>query len=150
MKYRLYTFVNHVYMSPIQWGIQTAHVVSALSVKYCAGTPEYRKYFAWAVCEPTILVCRGGNVGMLKALHEVLTPLADALNLPYTKFHEDQDSLGGALTSVGILVPELLYDAAMTLAENRVPLFNYADGKSVPTDSPEYALLTILKTARLA
>lgn len=33
MNYRLYTFVAHHYLSPLQCGLQTAHVVSEIASK---------------------------------------------------------------------------------------------------------------------
>ena len=81
MAYRLYSFVNHLYMSPIQWGIQTAHCVSTMmnNVAELKGEDpmSYDSVHHWAAHEPTIIVCQGGNVAMLTDLHARLEPLAN-------------------------------------------------------------------------
>jgi hypothetical protein len=152
MKYRLYSFVNHLYMSPLQWGIQTAHCVSNLSVGYKNGTPQSRAYHEWASNEPTIIVCQGGNVASLRMLSATLSPLADEIKLPFTVFYEDEESLGGILTAVAVLVPETLYDVAMLPSGTIAGVyFLHENGRMITyEDKAPYELLTILKNARLA
>jgi hypothetical protein len=157
MSYRLYAFVNHLYMSPIQWGIQTAHCVSTLSVKYKHNTEQHKCYTEWAEQEPTIIVCQGGNVAMLNDLYARLEPLANALDLGVVKFHEDEQSLGGVITSVAVLVPDALFncyiDSYDVIDEERIPKFIRPDGMPVlrtRDDSTEHEFLSIVKLARLA
>lgn len=155
MNHRLYSFVNHLYMSPIQWGIQTAHCVSTMSVMYKQNTQQAQDYREWAEGECTIIVCQGGNVAMLTDLHDRLRPLADALDLAVVKFHEDEQSLGGVITSVAVLVPETLYDCSVEFERQpdgeRIPVFYTADGtRPLNLTADEYEFLKIVKLARLA
>ena len=159
MAYRLYSFVNHLYMPPIQWGIQTAHCVSTMSV--VTKKEHLAMYEEWAEAEPTIIVCQGGNVAMLTDLFARLEPLAVALNLTCVKFHEDEQSLGGVITSVAVLVPDTLFDVDVVMETDttqtptkfgqRVQHFVTKDG--LHTYKPghiQHDFLSIVKNARLA
>lgn len=99
----LYTFVNY-YLSSIQQGIQTAHIVSELSLQ---GHPLF---IEWAKNYKTIAILNGGNA---KGVEDTWKTLVDIgvfadINLPKAKFHEDDESLGGALTACGIVIPQLI------------------------------------------
>lgn len=159
MNHRLYAFVNNLYMSPIQWGIQTAHCVSSLMAEYFQRQSELPNRFdavmEWAVGSPTIIVCQGTNVAGLTALNDTLGPLADKLDLAWTRFHEDEESLGGVITSVAVLVPETLYDCSVEFERQdngtRIPVFYTADGtRPLHLTVDEYEFLKIVKLARLA
>lgn len=155
MTHRLYSFINHLYMSPIQWGIQTAHVVSTLSVKYNKGCDQEHAYREWASDEPTILICQGGNVASLNKLQIELNLIARRLMLPQAEFNEDENSLGGIITAVGILVPENIFSCTFEgyhdlRGNNSIPIYKRTDGSFVSEDQDEYKLLSIIKTARLA
>lgn len=157
MKYRLYSFVNHLYMNEKQWGIQTAHCVSTMSVQ--AKKDQLAMYEEWAETEPTIIMCEGGNVAMLHDLYTRLKSLADSLGLPCVKFHEDEQSLGGVITSVAVLVPDTLFNcyASKEFEEDdtgeRHPVFIHPEsGKRYAYSDAgyEYEFLSIVKMARLA
>ena len=123
---RLYTFGNY-YMSSIQQGIQAAHVVSELFVKYqdtgintivdydpTVHEMEYQDkvdtLYDWAYNHKTMVCLNGGN---LQGLEDILTLLKDVQNnLPWATFYEDEISLGGILTNVGIIIPEYVYESA--------------------------------------
>lgn len=153
MKYRLYSFVNHLYMNEKQWGIQTAHCVSTMSRAYKVNTEQKAAYDTWADEEPTIIMCQGGNVAMLTDLYERISVLANALNLPYVKFHEDEASLGGVITAVAVLVPETLFDLVVTF-ENGELVFSEVNeiGVCVPAllTDVQRDFLKIVKLAKLA
>lgn len=118
-------------------------------------------YEEWAETEPTIIVCQGGNVAMLTDLFARLKPLAVALNIPCVKFHEDEQSLGGVITSVAVLVPDTLFDVDVVMETDttqtptkfgqRVQHFVTKDG--LHTYKPghiQHDFLSIVKNARLA
>lgn len=155
MSYRLYSFVNHLYMNAKQWGIQTAHCVSTMSVRVTG--KQLKMYKDWALNEPTIIMCEGGNVRMLLDLYTKLIPLAEKLQLPLVTFEEDEDSLGGVITSVAVLVPDTLFNCYVeyepTFEGSKVPVFvNPETGKRFreATHPIEHAFLSIVKMARLA
>lgn len=160
---RLYAFVNY-YMSQLQHGLQTAHCVSEMSLIYQRDRADGAMYMEWAEFHKTIIICNGGNSLALRDLHNLLMAFGNAFNLPVVKFHEDEQSLNGALTSVAIIVPEKFYDVKYISAADRIyqgdPNLNYkdsyeyidADGNSIVywSDSDEFAFIKLLKSFRLA
>ena len=157
MSYRLYSFVNHLYMNAKQWGIQTAHCVSTMSVKYKHNTEQHKSYLTWATEEPTIIMCEGGNVAMLTDLYTRIESLANSLNLAVVKFHEDEQSLGGVITSVAVLVPDTLFNCYVDYEPMMngilIPVFvNPETGERFreTTHPTEHAFLSVVKMARLA
>lgn len=161
---RLYTFVN-LYLSQIQQGIQSAHIVSELmanayvkcntiSTDPLVQEIEYDKedimVLEWAEDHKTIIVCNGGNAD---SLIEMITIFAQEDNpYPWTRFHEDMRSLQGTLTAVGIVLPEEIYDAYY---DKEADCYFY--DPETPTGhcfycpgSYEYELLKLIKSKRLA
>lgn len=138
---RLYTFVNHIYLSDKQKGIQSAHVVSELFSENSAWNKwhknAYNMLMTWATDYKTVIVLKGGNNQALYDLTDELGPLADEIGLPMTSFFEDEESLAGAITCVGIIVPAKIYEydpddyrgAALTEAE--LKLFNIIDSREL-------------------
>ena len=103
---RFYSFTNANYMSPLQLGLQTAHCVAEMSQQSKAS----EIYDDWAKNHKTIVILNGGNCA---ALEELCTFL-DVHQNPYPSacFYEDKESLNGAITAVGIVLPEQVYEAA--------------------------------------
>ncbi len=102
---RFYAFGN-MYLSSIQQGIQAAHVIGNMAVKYTKNS----MFHTWARDHKTIILLNGGmglNLAML------VNHLQDDDN-PYewAYFCESTDALDGALTSVGIILPEEVYEQA--------------------------------------
>lgn len=101
---RLYSFVNY-YLSDLQRGLQTAHLIPELYMKYRFSSSGATLILdAWAYMNKTIIILNGGNQ---KNLADILHQFQKAgLNYPYAMFQEDDDSLNNALTCVGIIFPE--------------------------------------------
>ena len=148
--FRLYTFVNHVYMSPLQWGIQTAHVVSTMMSDERFKDREDVKQ--WAKESPTIIVCRGGNFAALTNLSEYFAAKSTLLDLPYASFHEDEESLGGILTCAGILVPRKFFAAQFEdyMYDNTIASFYQHETELWNSSSQEYHLIDTIQSAKLA
>lgn len=117
---RLYSFVN-MYLSPIQHGIQTAHVVSDLYEKYRNidvkkhGAVARDTLYDWGKNHKTIIVLNGG---FSSNLDDICHYISNQDVYPYVKFHEGKDELCGAVTAVGIVLPEYVY---MLGKENYTP-----------------------------
>lgn len=111
---RFYTFTNF-YLSSIQQGIQPGHATSELHVKYSkeVGSAAHRLMMDWAVNHKTHIALNGGALGDLLVKYEQLVELAEKAEfpVPYAKFHEDEYSLGGIMTSFGVVVSQELFDA---------------------------------------
>lgn len=145
--FRLFTFVNF-YLSQIQQGIQTAHVVSDMSLEdNKAKKPIFDE---WARNDKTIIVLNGGNTEMMEADYAVVKRLSENLVLPVARFHEDEASLGGVFTAFGIIVPKEIYEARWdaTFQSYVVNL----DGRYCAYDqtTAAFELLRIMKSKRLA
>lgn len=107
--YTAYFWVNNLYLNDKQYGIQTAHCVSEMSQH------EFGKdiYTRWARDGKKIIIYEGTNSGTLRRIFKILQyavrNLAKAgIEVPHTMFHEDEESLDGALTAVGFIIPNEL------------------------------------------
>lgn len=118
---RLYTFTNCM-LSPVQQGIQPAHVISELFIKYLNELHDVHSsdhvLYDWAKNHKTLISLSGGNNQGLLFVETQLTKFGDVLNLPFASFREDEQSLGGILTCCGIVVPARIYEAAAKLRDD--------------------------------
>jgi len=120
-------FFGNMYLSHIQQGIQAAHVVGELFVRYNANSPEYQKVemlYEWAENHKTMILLNGGYSATIRSLFQFLD--SEDNPYPFAPFHEGQDALDGALTDVGIILPEKIYTTSMLfrkyrLSTNEVP-----------------------------
>lgn len=108
--YRLYSFVAGLYLNELQKGLQTAHVVSELS-QFKVNTAQRAVFDSWASTDKTIIILNALNHGGVVQLESVLSELATSLGLPCATFREDEISMNGMATAVGIVVPEKYYNA---------------------------------------
>ena len=173
--YRLYTFINF-YLSSIQSGIQSAHIVSEMYVKYFdnknEATNEHKMNVIkrWASQDKTIIVLNGGTsqdlnndynrVSMLD--HSSYTDKSHDIffNIPYIKFYESPDALGiseqGIMTGFGIIVPEQIYNADLFKTEaNPEPDYIYKIPNTIetivyPKNIILWDIINIIKTKGLA
>lgn len=128
---RYYGFGNY-YLSSLQQGLQAHHVCVEMFNQYNAqsfaaafkhlgnDSSTIRRWNAlddWAKNHKTIVLLNGGNSADLKELHEFLSSVEH--DYPFSKFHEDEVSLCGALTSVGIILSPRIYDTAAIDREMR-------------------------------
>lgn len=113
---RLYSFVNY-YLSDIQRGIQTAHVVQELNNKYNnkfhEGLQSKTLLHEWGNYHKTIIVLNGKNSANLRNILSVCDSVG--FKYPYAHFNEDEQSLDCALTCVGIVVPEHIIEMASSI-----------------------------------
>lgn len=104
---RFYCFVNY-YLSPIQQGIQAGHCAVDL-VKADLGPRLNEVVEQWATDHKTFIVLNGGNHQSLCKTANVLARLSD--DFASAEFYEDEDSLGGLLTCVGVVLPKSIFSA---------------------------------------
>lgn len=102
-EFRAYFFTN-MYISDIQRGIQTAHCATTLYMKY----PVNRLLSTWASIDKTMIVLNGGYSSHL---HELIYLFKDQVKYPWAYFKESQAALDGALTCVGIILPDYIYES---------------------------------------
>lgn len=116
---RFYGFGNY-YLSSLQQGLQAGHAAVDLAMKCYAtkrDTNSWDQYRDWAENHKTMVLLNGGNSADLQELFEFLD--SEDNPYPYVKFHEDDVSLNGALTYVGTVLPEKIYDTAARLRRER-------------------------------
>lgn len=116
---RLYSFTS-MYMEGIHAGIQTAHLVSVMSAKYPKDSREYDIFQMWATRHKTIFVSNGGMAWNLRQRYQELQVKASLHTLPVAQFHESRDALDGALTAIGIIVPEYLYSPRSVVRDDEL------------------------------
>ncbi len=106
-------FFSNMYLSDKQHGIQTSHTVAVMASRYGRGPegyPERDMYYQFVDHGMTKIVLNGGYQSTLQKVYEILETVCPKLGLPYARFYEEQDALNGALTNVGVILPEEIYD----------------------------------------
>lgn len=139
--YRFYSFVAGLYLSPLQCGLQTAHAVSEMYSFYeQRGLAPKDVVAEWAYTDKTIIILNALNSKGVEAVYMQLAGLAFALGLPTTIFHEDEDSLNGAATATGIIVPRKYF--AARFVDGEVTVFTGEGGKAQIVTSPTRYVFT--------
>lgn len=120
IQHRAYFFGN-MYLSSIQQGIQAQHCTAELFVKYptieTRSTPADRLHL-WAKDDKVTIVLNGGYSDMLAELLQFFESPDNPY--PFASFHESEEALNGALTCVGVVLPNKVYDS---------PIFRLALGR---------------------
>lgn len=108
---RLYSFVN-VYLSQLQKGLQTAHLVSEIAVNAQKTQDNVLASFnSWAEEHKTIIILDAGNHFSVLDTFDELVELNNR-TYPIGLFREDAESLNCAATACGIILPEDVYGLA--------------------------------------
>ena len=111
-EWRAYHFGNF-YLSSIQQGIQAAHAQTSLFVKYLGMRPnlkdrKVKMFLEWAD-NPTMICLNGGNNEQMHFTKDFFSSKDNPY--PWCIFCEDEESLGGLLTNVVILLPKKIWNA---------------------------------------
>lgn len=140
-EYRFYSF-NNMYLSGLQKGLQTAHVVAEMSntikniFAFADAKNEFKglhtddnvnelqkicSYNAWKAEHKTIIMLDGGNSAALQNILNIFDKFITEDNVPLavTYFHESEGALNCALTCVGIILPKCIYEHAAYLREGK-------------------------------
>jgi hypothetical protein len=99
-----------MYLSSIQQGIQAFHCLGEMTLEHTGN----KMFEDWLSIHKTLICINGGNNESLNALYELLKES----DYPVAKFHEDNASMGGMLTCVGIIVPEKIYSTDISDVES--------------------------------
>jgi len=109
---RAYFFCNY-YLSSIQQGIQSAHVLAEMYLNTKAQRSIYDLRFTlekWARDHKTIIVLNGGNSESVENIYNELVSIDIENRYPRAIFREDSISLNGAVTCCGIILPYNVYN----------------------------------------
>lgn len=110
---RAYFFQNF-YLQGIHAGIQSQHTTAEMFVKYTDESYQQSMLFEWATKHKTTIVLNGGTQ---KDLKDIVFWLELLEQFPFAYFNESDDCLNGALTNVGVILPEYIYSAPRTDSE---------------------------------
>lgn len=108
---RFYTFTN-MYLSSIQKGIQSAHAAHEIMLDKEDDSDTVK----WARDHKTMIVLDGGFTSDLQTLGDFL----GGTNFESVTWSESEEALGGALTCVGVVLPERIYMLAQYARQNVV------------------------------
>lgn len=118
-------FFGNMYLSSIQQGIQAAHAVSEMFIRNPLGPDDSLipvpgdLLWDWAKNHKTMILLNGGYAATIQELTDFFN---SANNLyPYAPFYEEEASLNGALTTVGIILPEKIYSIAAAIRADSIP-----------------------------
>lgn len=108
-------FFGNMYLKSIQQGIQAGHAIADMFVKYPEDdTCEKIDILSeWARDHKTMILLNGGYNDTIRTLIDRFSSPENPY--PWAPFYEGQDSLDGALTTVGIVLPEKIYESAAYL-----------------------------------
>jgi hypothetical protein len=138
--------MGNYYLSSIQQGIQAAHALGEMGLH----NGDNESFCEWIDKHKTMVLLNGGNSASLR---ELWTLLSDPRNkeFPVSKFHEDKQSLDGALTCVAIVLPEYIYDAKWVERADCDGVWWFEkDGYGKQIDGWEAELLDVIKKLPLA
>ncbi len=115
---RLYTFTLYQ-LSPIQQGIKAGHAAVELGMRCYKnqmtlrnGT-DFKTYYDWATNWKTMVLLNGGDLNELRETSDFFTTGANSF--PWATFYESEDSLGGCMTSIAVILPERIFGTAENL-----------------------------------
>lgn len=137
--YKFYSWVNTLYMRPIQFGIQAGHLSNEMTIRYLLD-PEIVDADAavhlrdWMTSsDPLYIISDGLCLEVIEKINEQLEQLADYLRLPQHAFFESAGAIGGCMTITGIIVPSEIWSRD-TFTRTGID----ADGYTTTVILPEY------------
>lgn len=112
--YRCYHFAN-MYLPALHAGIQSQHCLAEMFIKYSwilkpeeeISVKQHVILSTWAQEDKTTIVLNGGMSGDLQELVELFS--SEENPYPWAYFNETDYALNGALTNVGIILPDYIY-----------------------------------------
>ena len=152
--YRCYHFAN-MYLPNVHAGVQSQHCLAEMFVKYqwidsgciqeLPGEVDEsctEILYDWATNHKTTIVLNGGMSGQLQEIVELFEYKDNPY--PWAFFCESDFALNGALTNVGIILPERIYNSPQPYDDEYL---QYIKDNNI-TDF-EDQLIQVLKTKRL-
>jgi len=156
---RMYFFGN-MYLSSIQQGIQAAHVVTEMFNENPleSGTDQVEILYEWSHDHKTMILLNGGYGSNLHDLVDFFDQ--DDNPYPFSYFKESEAALDNAITSVGIILPEKIYEGGKIIRKlklevekiykNGEKLSLAINGERVTYSNWEISLMERLNKFRLA
>jgi len=111
-------FFGNMYLSSIQQGIQAGHVVTEMFIDYRESDshePYSEILYNWAHDHKTMILLNGGYGENLHDLVDFFDQ--DDNSYPFAFFKESEGALDNAITSVGIILPEKIYEGVKAIKQ---------------------------------
>lgn len=130
---RCYTFTLYQ-LSSIQQGIQAGHAAVELGMKAYhyqmrnIDSAPFRLYHEWATAWKTMVLLNGGDLNELREFADFLVSAHHPY--PWAAFFESEESLGGLMTSLAIILPKRIFDSASKIRTGEVMPFIDPPGES--------------------
>ena len=113
-------FFGNMYLSSIQQGIQAGHCIADMFIRYTNGLKPGSKdqmLYEWAEEHKTMILLNGGYDS---TIHDLTTFFENINNpFPWVDFYESADAMNGLQTTVGIILPEHIYEGAAIVRKCR-------------------------------
>jgi hypothetical protein len=128
-----------MWLSSMAQGIQAGHAKDELTNKYVYGGPAQDKDASikvgemlrdWSLNHKTHIALNGGNSDTMDEMWNFLHD--NKHDFPYANFHEDEQSLKGVMTSMALVLPERIYEAASLIRQKKV---EFCDSFLYPIDA---------------
>lgn len=116
---RFYSFTN-MYLSSLQVGLQSGHCIADMFVRYPNGLKPASKdqmLWEWAEEHKTMILLNGGYDSAIRDLTEFFERASNPY--PWSDFHESEDAMNNMQTTVGIILPERIYEGAAIVRTRR-------------------------------
>lgn len=114
-----------MYLSSLQVGLQSAHCLGEMFLKYPQQSGNRADMlYDWAHNHKTMILLNGGYSSDLQAL-DTLFHHGDNI-YPHSSFCESGEALSGALTCVGVILPEKIYTRTEWAMELTRPVPDHA------------------------
>lgn len=107
-------FFGNMYLSSLQQGLQAAHCLAEMFIGYVHGSDKELVIHDWAINHKTMILLDGGYAEALNELFEFFR----TTDFPCGRFQEEETSLNSATTSVGIILPERIYEGARIIRDS--------------------------------
>ena len=102
-------FFNNMYLSGIHAGIQAQHCTVEMFLKHSTPMgPRSNMLHEWARNHKTTIVLNAGYADNLEEIANMLR--SDDNPYPWGYFCESSEALAGAITSVGVILPDRLFN----------------------------------------
>lgn len=124
---RLYSF-SLTQFKPLHQGVQNVHSAVELFVKYANPAEDVQKYdmlVSWATNHKTVIFKDGKFAGDLVALKDALKDCP----YPWASFNEDMHTSFGIMTSISVVLPAKVYEAADHIRNGGILSQSTANGK---------------------
>jgi hypothetical protein len=137
---RLYSFVNNIYMSAIQHGIQTGHAAVRLVRQYTDPDCDIQIFAdawyersamvnEWADNWETFIILGAGDYQGVNEAYDILFNT----DFPIGDFKESARANGGLRTCAVAVLPDYIFNAQ----------FDYQRSKNLPKDTPVYSWIDL-------